>query len=238
MKKSNLLIITNKQLQNKLLQDYNINSTILEDGIPKTKNFDYANNHYKDKYTDQDAPHYNNKIAFVCSFAPDEPLENVLAVATLLPEVLFYITGDHSRIQNKKQVLDRKPGNIVFTGFMSYDEYMSLLQYVDAVIVLTNRDQTMLSGAYETMAIGKPLITSNWDCLQQYYNKGTICTDNSPEEIKKAIDVALTKKERLVNEMIQLRGEKLKEWEERFIDLKTQILNNYHNLLKLNKKIG
>ena len=224
MKKSNLLIITNKQLQNNVLHDYGINTTILEDRIPNPKISSFACESYKDKYAKQGAS-YTNKIAFVCSFAPDEPLENVVTAAALLPEVQFYVTGDHSRAQNKKQVLEQKTGNIVFTGFLSYDEYMYLLQYVDAVVVLTNRDQTMLSGAYEAMAVGKPLITSNWDCLQQYYNKGTICTDNSPEGIKKAIDAALVKKEHLVKEMVQLKDERLKEWEERFHDLKTQILS-------------
>ena len=222
MKASRLLIITNKQLQNKVFRDYNINTTVLDDRIPNPKRSSYDNNEYKDKYAKQGAS-YTNKIAFVCSFAPDEPLENVITVAALLPAVQFYITGDHSRIQNKKQILDRKTGNVIFTGFMGYDEYIYLLQFVDAVIVLTNRDQTMLSGAYETMAVGKPLITSNWDCLQQYYNKGTICTDNSPEGIKKAIDTSLEKKEQLVKEMVQLRDERLKEWEERFFDLKTNI---------------
>ena len=113
---------------------------------------------------------------------------------------------------------------------MSYDEYLYLLQYVDAVIVLTNRDQTMLSGAYETMAVGKPLLTSNWDCIQQYYNKGTVEIISS-EGIKKAIDTVLEKKEQLIKEMVQLKYERLKEWEERFFDLKTQILDNYHNPL-------
>jgi glycosyltransferase involved in cell wall biosynthesis len=231
MKSSSLLIVTNKQLQNKVLQDYDINTTILEDRIPNPGISSCANNPYKDTSAKQGG-YYANKIAFVCSFAPDEPLENVLSVAALLPKVQFYVTGDHSRIQNKKQILDQKTENVVFTGFMSYDEYMSLLQCVDAVIVLTNRDQTMLSGAYETMAVGKPLITSNWACLQQYYDKGTICTDNSPEGIKKAIVTALAKKEQLVKEMVQLKDERSKEWDERFFDLKSQILNNYDNLLK------
>ncbi|MCK4897262.1 MAG: hypothetical protein KAS38_00685, partial [Anaerolineales bacterium] len=36
-------------------------------------------------------------VAFVCIFAPDEPVEDVLRAAAQLPEVHFYITGDTNR---------------------------------------------------------------------------------------------------------------------------------------------
>ena len=95
---------------------------------------------------------------------------------------------------NKKLALDNKPDNVVFTGFVSYGDYVSLLRHVDAVIVLTNRDKTMLSGAFEALAVGKPLITSNWNCLMQYYSKGAICIDNSTAQIKEAIQTVQRKK--------------------------------------------
>ena len=54
---------------------------------------------------------------------------------------------------------------------------------------------------------------------EAYYNRGAICTDSSPESIKKAIDVALLKKEQLVKEMMHLKEERLRDWDERFSDL-------------------
>jgi glycosyltransferase involved in cell wall biosynthesis len=83
----------------------------------------------------------------------------------------------------------------------------------------------MLSGAFEALAVGKPLITSNWNCLMQYYSKGAICIDNSTAQIKEAIQTVKRKKEQLEKEIIQLKHERVKEWDERFYHLKESILN-------------
>ncbi len=228
LKKSDLLIVTNKELQNKISQDYDISAIVLEDRISSQNSLSHVNNSNKEKEIVQDS-HIMPKIAFICSFAPDEPLENILKVASLSPEIKFYITGDHSLLQNKNQILEKKADNLIFTGFMSYNEYISLLNYVDAIVVLTTRDQTMLSGACEAMMVGKPLIVSNWNSLRQYYNKGTICTNNSTEEIREAINTAIAKKEQLTKEMIELKDQRLKEWEESFASLKDQMLRKYNN---------
>ena len=157
MRKADLVIVTNNDLKDKVLEDYNINSRVLEDRIP---NLDTSSIPIYEEKKDSS---YSFRIAFICSFAYDEPLENILQTAASLPETGFYITGDYSKISNRKQIFDNKPDNVFFTGFVTYDKYVSLLHYVDAIIVLTNRDKTMLSGAYEAMAVEKPLITSNWD---------------------------------------------------------------------------
>jgi glycosyltransferase involved in cell wall biosynthesis len=220
MTKADLVIVTNNDLKAKVLKDYNVDSKVLEDRVP---DFSFTPVHaYKEK---DNSPH-SFSVAFICSFAYDEPLENIIQAAVALPETRFFITGDYSKMDsNKKRALDNKPGNVIFTGFVSYDDYVSLLRYVDAVIVLTNRDKTMLSGAFEALAVGKPLITSNWNCLMQYYSKGAICTDNSTAQIKEAIQTVQRKKEQLEKEMIQLKDERVKEWDERFYHLKESILN-------------
>jgi predicted nuclease with TOPRIM domain len=73
--------------------------------------------------------------------------------------------------------------------------------------------------------VGKPLITSNWNCLMQYYSKGAICIDNSTPQIKEAIQTVQREKSQLEKEMIQLKEERVKEWNQRFYHLKESILN-------------
>jgi glycosyltransferase involved in cell wall biosynthesis len=220
MRKADLVIVTNNDLKTKVMKDYSVDSRVLEDKVPDFSVLPIPT--YKEK---DDSP-YSFSVAFICSFAYDEPLENVIQAAVALPETRFFITGDHSKMDSiKKLALDNKPDNVVFTGFVSYGDYVSLLCHVDAVIVLTNRDKTMLSGAFEALAAGKPLITSNWNCLTQYYSKGAICTDNSTSQIREAIQTVQRKRAQLEKEMIQLKEERVKEWDQRFYHLKESILN-------------
>ena len=60
------------------------------------------------------------------------------------------------------------------TGFLDYNIYLDLLQKVDVIMDLTTDDKTMLSGAFEAVALEQPLITSDWIPLRRYFNKGTI----------------------------------------------------------------
>ena len=77
---------------------------------------------------------------------------------------------------------------------------------------LTTDDKTMLSGAFEAVALEQPLITSDWIPLRRYFNKGTICVKNSPKDIIDAIMIARKRKEELSMQMHQLKAEKIKEW--------------------------
>jgi glycosyltransferase involved in cell wall biosynthesis len=150
-------------------------------------------------------------------------LENVLDSAEGLSDVKFFITGDKSNAG--KQLLKRtKPTNVIFTGFLDNDDYISLLRDVDTIMALTKRDGTMLAGAYEALALEKPLITSNWVPLKQYFNKGAIHVDNSSEEITQAIKIVQRRKEELAKDMHQLKIEKVNEWEGKFNYLEKHLL--------------
>ena len=161
----------------------------------------------------------NFSIAIISSFAWDEPLDKILCSAKALPDVRFYITGEKEWI-NRKDFLNHASNNIIFTGFLNYADYITLLQQVDVVMVLTTKNRTTLSGGYEALALAKPLITSNSVPVIRYFTKGAIFVDNSVEEIKKAIRLAQRRKEELTKEMFLLKEEKIREWEKRFANFK------------------
>jgi glycosyltransferase involved in cell wall biosynthesis len=223
LRRASMVIVTNVELQSKVLLNYGINSIVLEDRIPDfdmSPSAGYQKTNTKEK--DDDDNNLFFKVVVISSFAADEPLENVLDSAEDLTDVKFFITGDKSKAD--KQFLKRKLNNVVFTGFLEHDAYISLLQNVDTIIVLTKRDRTMLAGAYETLALEKPLITSNWVPLKQYFNKGAIHVDNSSDEIKQAIKTVQRKKEALAKDMHQLKIEKINEWEDKFNDFKKHLI--------------
>jgi hypothetical protein len=200
-------IVTNKELQNYAAQKYQIKPLVLEDPIP---DFSEILSTVKKGAGYKILQNDTFNIAVVSSFAYDEPLQVVFDTASQLPDTQFYITGDKSKID--KKFLDRKLDNVIMTGLLEYNIYLDLLQKVDAIIDLTTDDKTMLSGAYEAVALEQPLIISDWMPLRRYFSKGTIYVKNSPKEIREAIMIAMTKKEELSRQMHQLKAEKKKEW--------------------------
>ncbi|MCX8015276.1 MAG: hypothetical protein N2748_04580, partial [candidate division WOR-3 bacterium] len=116
---------------------------MLEDKIPFNLNPNFTTNPKK-------------KIAVICSYHEDEPIAEILQAAASLPEYDFYFTGKSDKLQKLTH-----PVNIHFPGFLSDRDYEELLNTADLILVLTNRPDTVLCGAYEAVGVGKPLVTSN-----------------------------------------------------------------------------
>ena len=113
----------------------------------------------------------NFSVAFISSFAYDEPLQELLEAASNLPDIRFYLTGDNSHID--KHLLTKISENVIMTGFLDYKTYLHLLRKVDVIMDLTTDHRTMLSGAHEAVALEQPLITSAWNPLRRYFRKGS-----------------------------------------------------------------
>jgi glycosyltransferase involved in cell wall biosynthesis len=154
------------------------------------------------------------QVAVVNSFSPDEPLPEIIAAASQLPDVHFYITGDPLRAD--KTLLRKAPSNVHFTGFINDDAYIGLMRTVHAIMVLTTDDHTMQRGACEAVAVGKPIITSDWPILRSSFHKGTIHIDNSISAIKDAVLVMQRDCKHLKQEILCLQHEKIEEWNEKY----------------------
>ena len=124
-------------------------------------------------------------LAVVNTFASDEPLDAVLAAADDLKDVTFYITGDTSHAP--ESVASNVPRNVKFTGFLPEDRYYGLLRSSHAVMCLTTRDHTMQRGACEALSLGKPIITSDWPVLNDYFSMGTVHVDNTVAGIRAGV---------------------------------------------------
>jgi glycosyltransferase involved in cell wall biosynthesis len=156
-------------------------------------------------------------IAFVSTFAPDEPLDAVLKAASQLPETHFYITGDQER--KPRSFFDRLPANVTCTGFLPDCRYVGLLRAVDAVMVLTTRDHTLQLGGCEAVSIGQPLITSDWPFLRGFFSKGTIHVSNTADGIRAGITAMQRQQRRLKAEMAAFRDAKRREWDAQLAQL-------------------
>jgi len=158
-------------------------------------------------------------VAFVSTFAQDEPLDAVLEAAALLPDVSFYITGDKRK--KPASFFEDAPANVTFTGFLDPDkQYPGLLRAVDAVMVLTTRNHTLQLGGCEAIAVGKPLVTSDWPYLHEVFPKGTVYVTDSAESIRDGVLQLRKNYDRLAEEIVALRQESQQEWNARLAQLK------------------
>ncbi len=200
----NLNIVHNDSIFNRECLK-NTNSIVLEDKIP------FPSSVY--------IPNPNLKIVVICGYGGDEPIKEALNAAQLLPDVNFYLTGKSNKLKN---ISFSK--NVQLTGYLKDKDYEDLLRTADIILVLTTRPETVLCGAYETVGLEKPLITSDTQTLRKYFNKGTIFTKNDANSIVEAINITRQNLNKLHNEMTKLRKEKVLTWEQQFESV-TKILN-------------
>jgi glycosyltransferase involved in cell wall biosynthesis len=165
-------IVTNEHLA-RMVEDMEGHATIIRD-IPTT--FDVQGRYpTSDKFN----------VALINTFAADEPLNQVLAAAVDLPDVNFYVTGKIG--QRNSDFVAKAPPNIQFTDFLPDQAYYGLLSSAQAVMCLTKRNHTMQRGACEALSLGRPIITSDWPILRQYFRKGTVHVDNTVDGIRQGV---------------------------------------------------
>ena len=83
----------------------------------------------------------------------------------------------------------------------------TLIEKSDIVIVRFGDKYKQWNAAFDAgfaSALGKPLITSNWEILRQTFSQGTVHVDNSPSEIAKAVETIASDVSRYSAEMAAL----------------------------------
>ena len=161
------------------------------------------------------------KIVVVNTFAPDEPLTEILAAASRLPDVQFYVTG---KCKNAPpSILTGAPENVHFTDFLPDATYYGLLSRADAVMCLTTRDHTMQRGACEALSLARPIITSNWSLFREYFHLGTVHVANLAPEIQQGIREMRMNYARYLSEIQMLPARQQKEWQEKREQLRARL---------------
>jgi glycosyltransferase involved in cell wall biosynthesis len=127
-------------------------------------------------------------VMVVCSGSSDEPLQEILSVATKLPGVLFFLTGGLQSRPELRGHSRRTFDNVVALEYMPDRNYFGLMNAVDCVICLTTREDTLLSGAQEALWIGKPIITSKTDAMSEFLKDIAIFVDNDADSLRSAIE--------------------------------------------------
>ncbi len=211
IKKSDLTIVTNTHLK-ELVESWGGRAVVLPDAIPHlplSQSGAYS------------LSHETTNIVYICSYAIDEPLEAVKEAFALNPTLNFFITGKPKNTNEAEW-----SNNVTLTGFLREDEYQSLLNEADIILVLTTADHLLLCGAYEAVSLGKPLVTSDSETLKNYFSNGAVYCDNSADGISDAIRTAVSNNSQITQEMIEFRATIDKTWEIKFQILLSEVYGN------------
>lgn len=157
----------------------------------------------------QQLPTARFNMAYICTYSGDEPYQELIKAAGELDNGhCIYFTG------NFKGKVDpaKMPPNVKLTGFLSDHDYWRLISSVDAIIVLTTRENCLVCGAYEGVAATKPMILSKTQAIVRYFNRGCLYTVPDADHLKSAIGQAFESRDILVKEVEDLKIDLEKDW--------------------------
>jgi hypothetical protein len=204
VRRSELVIVSNRNLE-KPIEAHGGRAMSIPDPIP---HFDVAAAPSSGAF----------EVFFICSWASDEPIVEVLKAARIVaeraPGIVIAITGRPKleRVGWTEPV----PANVHLTGFLSDHDFERRLLGASVVLDLTTRDDCMVCGAYEATSAEVPMVLSDNAPTRAYFRKGALFTDNSAASIAREIldaharhaelrlEVSALKRELLVDEKAKL----------------------------------
>lgn len=136
---------------------------------------------------DVDAP----DVAVISSFMSDEPIGEIVAAARMLPDLRFAFTGDAARFRRRGVEL---PPNVRLTGYLAERAFWKLLSQSPLICDLTLKPDCLVCGAYEALALAKPMVLSDNPATRELFGPAAVLTNNRPENIATAVRTALVER--------------------------------------------
>ncbi|MGW3481985.1 glycosyltransferase [Rhodococcus indonesiensis] len=153
------VVVTNSELA-RLCRRYGVNPIVLHDPLEDRR---ASANGIRGEY-----------VICPLSYHDDEPVEAILHAASILPNIEFRFTGNAPR-----RIRQNAPSNVVFTGYVSKEDYVTLLDRARLVLALTTRDLTMQRAGYEALMKGKPQVTAHFGVLREFLGEAAVYVDPS-----------------------------------------------------------
>jgi hypothetical protein len=177
----NISIVSNVGME-KDIKELHDNYLMIPDKIPE---IEQLRNNNSEKY-----------FVYVSSFAVDEPFDEIFEVVKKIPnEIKLYWTG---KIPKNISIPENKPSNLIFTDYISFEEYYQLISNASAILALTTEDDCLQSGAYEALAVQTPMVLTDSAALRTYFGNSALYTNHSPDEIAEKLILTLNNKENLI----------------------------------------
>lgn len=208
---SNATIVTNDVLTN-AVKNYGGNPLVLPDFLPNVDVRPFL-------LAPKNDEHY--ELTLISTYASDEPYQEVFsALQKLGNKFKLKVTGKIPAHLNRSQV----PTNVELLGFISHKEYWEQLYRSHMVIDLTTMDNCLVCGAYESMAIEKPLLLSANPASLSLFGDYAVHVENNSAAIARGIA-------ELVDNYSQIE-KKIGKAKSHFLTLEAKNILQIKNLLK------
>jgi glycosyltransferase involved in cell wall biosynthesis len=162
------------------------------------------------------------RVLVVATYAKDEPIGVVLEAARrLIGRVTFQVTGNFRRL-DPAQVAS-VASNVELLGFVPEEEYWERMRAAHVVLDLTLMEDCLVCGAYEAVALGRPLVLSDTRALRDYFRLGALYCQADPGAVASALSLFRREYQRLTREVTSLRSILHAEWSTQQAALKSAI---------------
>ena len=132
-------------------------------------------------------------LVVIASYLADEPIEAIMQAATALPGCEFAFTGDARRYRGNIAL----PNNVRLTGYLADKAFWRLLAQADVICDLTLKPDCLVCGAYEALALAKPMVLSDNPATRELFGTAAVLTNNTVTDIVRAVTTAVEQRERL-----------------------------------------
>ncbi len=153
-------------------------------------------------------------IVLVCSFAWDEPIEEILeGLVQLDTDYSLFVTGKKSKAG---ALLRFESDRIKFTDYLPEAEFEALIQHSDLIIDITVDERILVCGAYEAVSVGVPSVLADFPVTRALFRRGTVYAKNSSKDYADAVAQFLARQNELRSEMGAFSGEFAQFWAKQF----------------------
>lgn len=126
------------------------------------------------------------RVTVISTFSADEPLAEMLHAASLFEGTAeFAVTGNLKRLP--QALREQAPRNVRFTGFLGEADYWKLLSSCDVVMDLTLMPDCLVCGAYEAIAVRRPVLVTDCAAARAWFGEAAIYVHNDIGSIERAL---------------------------------------------------
>jgi glycosyltransferase involved in cell wall biosynthesis len=177
LRQATAVVVTNEELAARV-RSWGARAFVLPDPLPEPPR-------------DLPTAHEREEVTIVATYSKDEPLSLLPELARRRPDLRLAVTGA------PRGDLSGWPTNLRATGFLTERVYWEQLERSSVVVVLTTRSATLLSGGYEALVLGRPLVTSDHAALREYFGDAAVYADADVDSLTMALSDALAREEEL-----------------------------------------
>lgn len=193
-RRNGAVIVTNESLARRC-RARGARTFVLDDAVPRRVG-DAPGEAASATLADLDPESY---VLVPLAYASDEPLDEILDAARHDAGRTWVLTG-----KAPKHVRRSAPSNVVFSGYVSNDDYNWLMANSGAVLACTTEEDTMQRAGYEAVAWERPLVASRTRVLLDYFGDAVEFASPVADSLVDAIERTFIQRDEMQVRMVEL----------------------------------